>query len=302
MSRDPHTVTVDIEGREVRLSNLDKVLYPAVGFTKGQVIDYYSRIAPVLLPHLKDRPVTLVRYPNGVDGKSFFAKNAPAGTPGWVRTATLPSPGSAQDRDTIDYVVVDDLPTRVWAANLAGLELHVPQWTVGPDGAAATADLLVLDLDPGPPASVVECAQVALLLRETLSADGLTAFAKTSGSKGMQLLVPVLGGDTHAYARTLAQRLAAAHPDLVVWKMTKADRTAKVLVDWSQNSPATTTVAPYSLRARERPTVSTPLSWAEVEDCTAAGDLVFTADDVLGRVALDGDLLGGFDTARAPLP
>ena len=302
MSRDPHTVIVDIDGRQVRLSNLDKVLYPATGFTKGQVIDYYSRVAPVLLPHLRDRPVTLVRYPNGVDGKSFFAKNAAAGTPGWVRTATLPSPGSGQDRDTLDYVVVDDLPTLVWAANLAGLELHVPQWRVGPDGTATEADLLVLDLDPGPPASVVECARVALLLRDALAADGLTPFAKTSGSKGMQLMVPVLGGDTHGYARTLAQRLAAAHPGLVVWKMTRADRTGKVLVDWSQNSPAKTTVAPYSLRARERPTVSTPLTWAEVEGCTAAGDLVFTADDVLGRVARDGDLLADLDAARAPLP
>ena len=302
MSRDPHTVTVDVAGQQVRLTHLDKVLYPAGGFTKGQVVDYYSRVAPVLLPHLRRRPVTLVRYPNGVDGKSFFAKNAPAGTPGWVRTATLPSPGSAKDRDTLDYVVVDDLPTLVWAANLAGLELHVPQWKVGPHGAAAEPDLLVLDLDPGPPATVVECAWVALLLRDALAADGLTPFAKTSGSKGLQLMVPVSSGDTHGYARTLAQRLAAAHPGLVVWKMTMADRTGKVLLDWSQNSAAKTTVAPYSLRARERPTVSTPLTWAEVEGCTAADDLVFTSDDVLARVAGGSDLLAGLDAARAPLP
>jgi bifunctional non-homologous end joining protein LigD len=286
-------VTVEVQGRRLGLSNLDKVLYPDAGFTKAEVIDYYQRVAPALLPHLAGRPATRKRYPNGVGAGSFFEKNAPKHTPDWVRTVNLPTPGSTRDRETIDYIVVQDLPTLVWLANLAALELHIPQWTVGPRGAVRDADLLVLDLDPGPPATAVECAQVALLLREHLSADGLDPVVKTSGSKGLQLYAAI--GLTPServadYAKALAQRLERDHPDLVVHRMTKSLRPGKVLIDWSQNNAAKTTVAPYSLRARREPTVSTPLMWAEVEGARNAQDLVFRSGDVLERVARDGDL------------
>ncbi len=287
-------VVVDVQGRQLALTNLEKVLYPAVGFTKGQVLDYYTRIAPVLLPHLAGRALTRKRYPDGVDGQVFFEKNAPRGTPEWVRTVRLPSPGSSKGRETIDYTVVDSLAALVWTANLAALELHTHQWAVDGDGAALPPDLLVLDLDPGPPATVVECCEVALLLREALAQDGLTAYAKTSGSKGLQLAARAGAGasaeQTSAYAKELAQRLESSHPDLVVSRMTKALRPGKVLVDWSQNSAAKTTVTVYSLRARERPTASTPVTWDEVAACRSPEDLVFTSDDVLARVAGHGDL------------
>ena len=286
----PEKVAVDVEGRRLTLSNLDKVLYPDVGLTKGQVLDYYSRIAPVLLPHLAGRALTVKRFPDGVDGKSFFEKNAPSHRPDWVRTVTLPAPGSTKDRDTVDYVVVEELATLVWVANLAGLELHTPQWRVGPRGGVRAPDLLVLDLDPGPPASIVECCVVALRLRDRLAEDGLEAYAKTSGSKGMQLAVRAPGGDTSAYAKALALELEQADPGLVVHRMTKSLRPGKVLVDWSQNSAAKTTVSVYSLRARPRPTVSTPLTWDEVAACRDLAELVFTTDDVLARVQKHGDL------------
>jgi len=287
-------VSVDVEGRTLQLSNLGKVLYPEDGFTKGQVIDYYARIADVLLPHLAGRPLTVKRYPDGVDGKFFFEKNAPSHAPTWVRSVELPTPGSTRQRETIKYVVVDGLPTLIWLANLAALELHVPQWTVGPRGGVHGADLMVFDLDPGPPATIVDCAWVATRLRDVLDEDGLTAWVKTSGSKGMQLYVPLKEVDPQrpwGYSRRLAQRIAEAHPDRVVWQMTKALRGGKVLIDWSQNSATKTTVAPYSLRARPLPTVSTPVTWAEIEACTAEKDLRFTADEVLQRVAELGDLL-----------
>jgi bifunctional non-homologous end joining protein LigD len=282
-------VSVEVEGRQLVLTNLDKVMYPATGFTKGQVLDYYTRVAPVLLPHLAGRALTRKRYPDGVEGQVFFEKNAPRGTPDWVRVATLPSPGSTKGRETIDYTVVEDLAGLVWTANLASLELHVHQWQVG----ATAADLLVLDLDPGPPASIVECCEVAALLRPVLEADGLVPFAKTSGSKGMQLYARVDGltsEQTSAYAKGLAQRFEASSPGLVLSRMTRALRPGKVLVDWSQNSAAKTTVCVYSLRAREHPTVSTPVTWDEVQACTRPADLVFTSDDVLARVAEHGDL------------
>ncbi len=294
MPSEPAKVRVAVGARELTLSNLAKVLYPEAGFTKAQVIDYYTQVAPVLLPHLADRALTVKRYPDGVARHFFFEKNRPSHTPPWVRTERLPAPGSTKNRETIDYVVVDDLPTLVWLANLAALELHVPQWTVGRDGDARGADLLVFDLDPGEPATVVECCHVAGLVRELLNADGLDAFAKTSGNKGLQLYVPIAEaapGRTSAYAKELAQRLEAAQPDLVVHRMTKALRPGKVLVDWSQNNPAKTTVAAYSLRARETPTVSTPISWDEVGGCRESSDLRFTSADVLERVARDGDLL-----------
>jgi len=273
---------VDVEGRHVTLTNLEKVLYPG-GFTKGQVVDYYSRIAPVLLPHLAGRAVTRKRYPDGVQGPVFFEKNAPRGTPDWVHTEVLPSPGSSKGRDSIEYVVIDDLATLVWTANLAALELHTHLWKIG----RTAPDLLVFDLDPGQPATIVECCAVALLLRDRLD---LELFPKTSGSKGMQLYAKAPAGDTSAYAKQLAEQLERSHPDLVVSRMTKAVRPGKVFVDWSQNNRAKTTVTVYSLRARDEPTVSTPVSWDEVAACRRPGDLVFTSDDVLARVEADGDL------------
>jgi bifunctional non-homologous end joining protein LigD len=291
---EPGKTAVQVGDRRLVISNLTKILYPQTGFTKGEVLDYYARVAPVLLPHLAGRPLTRKRYPNGVDGPSFFEKNAPRGTPEWVRTVTLPVPGSTMNRETIDFVIVEDLPTLIWTANLASLELHVPQWKVGPRGGVQDADLLVLDLDPGPPATIVQCCEVALLLKEILESDGLTGYAKTSGSKGMQLYAPLRptpADDTRAYARSLARRLVKQRPELVVSDMTKALRHGKVLVDWSQNAAAKTTVAPYSLRARPEPTVSTPIAWDEVAACRSPDELVFLPDAVLERIEVDGDLL-----------
>ncbi|SHF83015.1 bifunctional non-homologous end joining protein LigD [Jatrophihabitans endophyticus] len=283
-------VTVEVDGHRLTLSNLGKVLYPEAGFAKGEVIDYYSRIAPVLLPHLADRALTVKRYPNGVDDTFFFEKNASRSTPSWVRTINLPAPGSTKNRETIDYIVVEELPTLVFLANLAALELHVPQWRIPRRARTPRTDLVVFDLDPGPPATIVECCEVALLLRDLLVEDGMTPLAKTSGSKGMQVSVPVEVDDpahTSDYAHAIARRLERARPDLVVSRMLKSLRPEKILVDWSQNNPAKTTVAPYSLRARPQPTVSTPLTWDEVE---AGQHLSFTAHEVLARVDEHGDL------------
>ncbi len=296
--------TVEVEGQQLSLSNLDKNLYPE--FTKGEVIDYYARIAPVMLPHLKDRAATRIRWPDGVDGGKFFEKNAPSHTPDWIRTATVPSPGSTRGRETLDYIVVDDLPTLVWCANLAALELHVPQWKVGPRGKVHTPDLLVFDLDPGPPATIVEACKVALLLEELLGEDGLQAYPKTSGKKGLHVYVPIKepkeAERTSQYAKGIAERLAKEHPDLVVAKMEKRLRKDKVFVDWSQNNPAKTTVAPYSLRAANRPSVSTPVTWDELEDCEDAGDLVFSPGEALERVDEHGDLLAPLLKDHRPLP
>ncbi|GAA0406573.1 hypothetical protein Acor_51630 [Acrocarpospora corrugata] len=284
-------VPVVVDGRQLVLTNLGKVLYPEAGFTKAEVIDYYSRIAPVMLPHLRGRPLTVKRYPNGVGGAFFFEKNAPRHTPAWVRRVTLPVPGSSMGRESIDFAIVDDLPTLVYYANLAALEFHVPMWQVSAEGRALPPDILVFDLDPGPPATIVECCRVALLLRDALAADGHDSYPKTSGNKGMQLHVPwpYQDRDTSAYAKALAQRLDGAH-ELVTSVMTKRLRPGKVFIDWSQNSPAKTTVAAYSLRANPRPTASAPLAWAEVEECESAGQLVFTGPDVLARVEEVGDL------------
>jgi bifunctional non-homologous end joining protein LigD len=298
MAKAEERVAVEVDGRRLSLSNLGKVLYPDTGFTKAEVVDYYTRIAPVLLPHVRHRPMTFIRWPDGVAGKSFFEKNAPSHTPDWVHRTTLPSPGSGMRRETITYVLVDDLATLVWAANLASLELHVPQWRVGTRGAGKDvprdADLLVLDLDPGPPADAVQCARVALLLRERLAADGLAAYVKSSGSKGLQVYAPLKPTPPErcsAYAKALAEELEREHADLVVSRMAKNLRPRKVFVDWSQNNGAKTTVAPYSLRARQRPTVSTPLTWDEVEQARDAADLAFTAPEVLDRVDRLGDLM-----------
>jgi bifunctional non-homologous end joining protein LigD len=286
------TVAVDVDGRTLRLSNLDKVLYPDVGLTKGEVISYYTAVAPFLLPHLAGRPLTVKRYPNGVDGPFFFEKNASRGTPDWVRTVRLPAPGSTKNRDEIDYIVVEDLATLVWLANLAALELHTPQWKVGPRGGVRGADQLVLDLDPGAPAAITECCRVALLLRDALGADGLESVAKTSGSKGLQVYAAIAETPpdaVNAFAHELAKQVEQEHPELVVSRMTKSLRPGKVLVDWSQNNAAKTTVSVYSLRARPTATVSTPVTWDEVAAAAEGAPLVFTQADVLARIA-DGDL------------
>ncbi|GAA0260310.1 non-homologous end-joining DNA ligase [Cryptosporangium japonicum] len=308
MAKASGTTTVAVAGRQLALSNLSKILYPETGTTKGEVIDYYSRIAPVLIPHLAGRPLSLKRYPEGVSGPGFFAKNVPNGAADWVRTERLPAPGSTKNRDEIDYVVLpeddgDALATLVWLANLASLELHVPQWQVGPRGGVRGTDLLVFDLDPGAPATVVECCAVALRLREVLDDDGLTAVAKTSGSKGMQVyaaIKPVEGGRTSDYAKAVAQRLEHENPTRVTSVMRRAVRPGKVFIDWSQNNTAKTTVAPYSLRARPAPTVSTPLHWDEVAACERPEELVFTFDAALARAAGDGDLFLDLLTRERP--
>jgi bifunctional non-homologous end joining protein LigD len=284
-------VRVHIDGRELELSNLDKVMYPANGFTKGEVIDYYVRVAPILLPHLADRPLTRIRYPNGVDAASFFEKNAPGGTPSWVRKERLPVPGSSTNRETLDFIVVDGVATLAWLANLAAIELHTPQWRLT-NGVAVNPDLLVVDLDPGAPAGLDECCLVAVAAKHRLELDGLAPLAKTSGKKGMQLLARLDGSRTSdqvaAYAKEVAEDLENALPDLVTAKMTKTLRPGKVFFDWSQNVAAKTTVSAYSLRAASTPTVSAPFSWADVE---AARVRPLRPDEVLARLEKDGDPL-----------
>lgn len=301
------TVSVSVGDRVLKLSNLDKDLYPEVGFTKGEVIDYYVAVSPYILPRLAGRPLTLRRYPDGAQSDGFFEKHAGRHAPSWVRTVELPSRHPERTGTSrVEYVVIDDLPALVWAANLAALELHVPQWTLTDDGVdRGRPDLLVFDLDPGPPADVVACCRVAELLHDALAEDGLPAWAKTSGSKGMQLYVPVTVDDLDAtpyYAKGLCQRLARSHPDLVVATMAKQARPGRVYIDWSQNNQAKTTIAAYSLRARREPTVSTPLTWAEVHACQRADELVFTAADVRRRLDEHGDLLAGLDAEHHALP
>ncbi|MER6982467.1 non-homologous end-joining DNA ligase, partial [Streptomyces carpinensis] len=255
----------EVEGRRLTLSNLDKVLYPATGFTKAEVLHYYATIAEVLLPHLRDRPLSFLRYPDGPDGQVFFVKNVPPGTPAWVTTAEVPrSEGPAR------MVLVQDLASLMWAANLV-TEFHTPQWLIEDPG---EADRLVFDLDPGPPATVVDCCGVALWLRDRLAADGIEAYAKTSGSKGLHLLAAVRGSSserTSEYAKSLAVEAEKAMPRLVLHRMTRSLRPGKVFVDWSQNAARKTTATPYTLRAREAPTVSAPVSWEEVAECREAG-------------------------------
>jgi bifunctional non-homologous end joining protein LigD len=288
----PDRVLVEVAGRQLELSNLDKVLYPEVGFTKGEIIDYYVRVAPVMLPFLRGRPLTRLRYPNGVAQTGFFEKNAPGGTPEWVRRATMPVPGSTTNRETLDFVVADELATVVWLANLAAIELHTPQWRLAPDGTPARPDLLVTDLDPGPGTGLAECALVAVAARHRFDMDGLAPLAKTSGKKGMQLLCRLPGDKTSEqiseYAKQVAEDLERALPDLVTAKMAKRLRPGKVFFDWSQNAAAKTTVTPYSLRAGPEPTASAPLTWDEVE----SGEVrPLRAEEVLDRIEEHGDLL-----------
>ncbi len=286
------TTTVEVGGRLLALRNLEKVMYPSTGTTKAEVLTYYTTVADVMLPHLAERPVTRKRWPDGVEAEPFFEKNLPRGAPEWVRHVTLPAPGSTKDREVIDYPFVDDLATLVWAVNLASLEIHVPQWTAGPRGAVRGPNRLVVDLDPGAPAGLEECTELALAVRERVADDGLEVFPVTSGGKGMQLYAPVSGRQdasvVHAYARRLAEEFERRMPRLVVSRMTKALRPGKVLLDWSQNNPSKTTISPYSLRGRERPTAAAPRTWAELE---AGGLVQLTADEVAERLARDGDLL-----------
>ncbi len=296
MSPDART-RVDIDGREVSLSNLDKVLYPSTGFTKGELIDYYVRIAPVLLPHVRDRPLTMKRFPDGVDGQFFYGKHLPSHAPEWVRHVEVPS---HDDSGSVEYAVLCDLPTLVWAANLAAIEFHVPLWRVGRRRSLpAPPDYLVFDLDPGPGTTVVECCRVALDVIGRLGRLGEGALAKTSGSKGLQVYAPVPARWTwdrsRATAHELADTLAADRPGDVVANMRKSRREGRVLIDWSQNHPAKTTVAVYSLRAVREPRASTPVTWDEVTTCADTGDpdrLVFDAREVLERVERLGDLFG----------
>ncbi len=295
---------LQVEGRTLFVSNLDKVLYPEAGFTKAQVIDYYIRIAPVLLPHLKNRPITLKRYPDGVDGFFFYEKQCPAHRPKWVKTATVPSQRRAEKQ--IEYCVMDDLPALVWAANLADLELHT---FLHRAPAITRPNALAFDLDPGAPADIVQCCQVGLWLKTIFEEVKLESFPKTSGSKGLQVFVPLNTATTYdktkAFAHALAQRLEREHPKMIVSRMQKSLRKGKVLIDWSQNDDHKTTVNVYSLRAKARPTVSTPVTWQEVERCwkrKAPGNLTFDSEAVLKRVEKRGDLFAPVLTLKQRLP
>jgi len=295
--------SVEIQGRTLKLSNLEKVLYPATGFNKKDVIDYYVRIAPAIVPHLAGRPLTRKRYPDGVEGEPFFEKNAPMHRPDWVKTAPI---WSRHNRRTIHYVLADDLPTLVWLANLAALELH-PSLSLASDGECPTD--MVFDLDPGPPANIVQCCQVGLWLREIFEHFGLKSFPKTSGSKGLQVYVPLNTPTTYdatkLFSYALAQLLEHEHPDLVLSEMSKHARVGKIFVDWSQNDEHKTTIGVYSLRAREHPTVSTPVSWDEVERALKKKDpnlLVFEASQVVARFEKLGDLFEPLLELKQKLP
>jgi bifunctional non-homologous end joining protein LigD len=292
-----------VEGKKLAVSNLNKVLYPKAGFTKGQVIDYYIRIAPVLLPHLRDRPLTMKRYPNGVEAQFFYEKNCPSHRPSWVKTAKVWSHGNNR---MMDFCLAQDLPTLVWAANLADLELHT---SLARKKDVARPTMMVFDLDPGPPANIVQCCQVGLWLRELLQAMKLKSFAKTSGSKGLQIYVPlntaVTFDQTKDLSLALAQHLEREHSGLVLSKMAKALRKGKVFVDWSQNDEHKTTVCVYSLRAKEEPTVSTPVKWEEVENCFKkknADLLRFRCEQTLARVDKMGDLFEPVETLKQMFP
>jgi len=292
-----------VDDRKLQVSNLDKVLYPKAGFTKAQVIDYYIRIAPVLLPHLRDRPLTMKRYPDGVEGEFFYEKNCPSHRPKWVQTAKVWSEGNQR---TMQYCLANDLPTLVWAANLADLELHT---SLSRKNNIERPTMMVFDLDPGPPANIVQCCQVGVWLRDVIITMKLKSWAKTSGSKGLQVYVPlntpVTYDDTKSLSRSLAQFLEREHPDLVTSNMSKAVRKGKVFVDWSQNDEHKTTICVYSLRAKEEPTVSTPVTWSEVENCLKKKNaklLRFRSDQVLARVENHADLFEPVENVKQKLP
>jgi bifunctional non-homologous end joining protein LigD len=296
---------VEVDGRELKLTNLDKVLYPKAGFTKGEMIDYYARVAPAVIPHLKGRAVTLRRFPEGVENleAAFFEKRCPKHRPDWMKTVTVSAGPRAGD---IAFCTVGDLPSLIWLAQLATIELH-PSLSLAK--APERPTVLAFDLDPGPPANVVDCCRIALRLREMFGAFDLECFPKTTGSKGLQIYLPLNTktdyDETKPFARAIAQLLEKQTPDQVVSKMSKKIRRGKVFLDWSQNHQRKTTVAVYSMRARERPTVSTPLSWDEVERCASKEDpdvLVFEADDVLKRIDKDGDLFAPVLELKQRLP
>jgi bifunctional non-homologous end joining protein LigD len=302
----PSSRQVEVDGRELTLTNLDKVLYPKAGFTKGEVVDYYAKVAPAIVPHLAGRALTLRRFPEGVDAldAAFFEKRCPKHRPDWVKTATVLAGPRAGD---IDFCVCEDLPTLVWMAQLAALELH-PSLSLAKAPDRPTA--LVFDLDPGPPADILDCCRVAVRLRELFGHFGVECFAKTSGSKGLQVYVPLNTDaasydETKPFAKAIAQLLEKQTPDLVVSKMKKVERRSRVFVDWSQNHRRKTTIAVYSLRARERPTVSTPVTWDEVERAVEKDDassLVLEAADVLKRVEYHGDLFAPVLELKQKLP
>jgi bifunctional non-homologous end joining protein LigD len=296
-------VDVRVDDRQLRLTNLDKVYWPEIGFTKGQMIDYYTRIAPVLLPHLRDRPLTLKRYPEGVDGQMFYEKNCPKHRPPWIETAKVWSGSNSKD---MYYCMVQDLASLVWVAQLGTIELHT---SLSKRSKLMQPTMLVFDLDPGPPATIVECCRVATWLRTWFLEHDMQAFPKTSGSKGLQVYAPINRptdyDKTKHISRALAQKLERDHPQQVVSMQRKTLREGKVLIDWSQNDDAKTTVSVYSLRARERPTVSTPVTWDEVEGCVEAEDpsvLVFDSEAVLDRMASHGDLFEPVQTLKQKLP
>jgi len=289
--------TLQVGGRDLALSNLDKVLWPATGTTKGEMVGYYARVAPVLVPHLAGRAITLKRYPNGVDGTSFFEKNCPSYKPPWLETVKM---------GEVNYCLVEDPASVVWLANLAAIELH-PTLAAKPDLGSPTS--VVFDLDPGPPADVITCARVALLVRDLLAQLHLETWAKTSGSKGIQLYAPLNSGATYEgsapFAKAVAQLLERRHPDLILSYQLKTARAGKVLIDWSQNAASKTTVSVYSLRARPQPTVSTPVTWDELDDALSAGDaaaLSFEWAEVLDRVDRHGDLMADLLTLEQELP
>jgi bifunctional non-homologous end joining protein LigD len=301
LSPEQRTV-IEVEGRHLSVSNLDKVLYPEAGFKKADVIWYYVHVAPFLLPHLQGRPLTMTRYPDGVGAKSFFEKHSARKAPEWAHCARVPRTDRSKGGEIIEQLVVDDLATLVWVTNLAALELHVPQWRSVADGAYGPVDLIVFDLDPGPPATIVECCTVAGWLRTELESRGLVAVPKTSGSKGLQLYArldpPWPWEKAHGQAHEIAQLMESEHPGEVLSNMRKDLRQGKVLIDWSQNHAAKTTIAPYSLRALSVPSVSTPVTWDEVDQGAKGGGdkLRFLAPQVLERVGTLGDLfapLGG---------
>jgi bifunctional non-homologous end joining protein LigD len=292
---------VDVEGRRLSISNLDKVLYPKAGFTKGEVLDYYARIAPAILPHLRGRPLTLRRFPNGVEGNSFFEKRCATHRPDWVETASVDT-----SEGPIDFCLCEDRATLAWLAQLAALELH-PSLSVAMRMDRPT--VVAFDLDPGAPADIVDCCRVGLRLRELFGQFDLTCVPKTSGSKGLQVYLPLNGPAAYEqskpFAQAVARLLEKQSPDQVVSKMAKELRKGKVFVDWSQNDRAKTTIAVYSMRARERPTVSTPLEWWEVEEVAQSGDgeqLRFETDGVLDRVDQRGDLFAPVLELKQSLP
>lgn len=287
----PQAQSLEVDGRQVRVTNLDKVLYPSTGFTKADVIHYLVGVSSALLRQLRDRPVTRIRWPDGVEAGSFFEKNVPRGAPAWLRHHTLPAAPGAEDEGTqLDLPVLGDVASLVWVANSGALELHTPQWTVGPRGGVRPADRLVVDLDPGAPAGLDECARVALLVRDALRSDGLDDVVPvTSGSKGLQLYArlpaPRDPMEVRQYAQELARTLTRAHPALLVAVQKKEVRAGKVLLDWSQNHPAKTTITPFSLRGRARPTVAAPRRWEEIGD----GLTQLGPDEVIERLDADGD-------------